>query len=776
VKQRYLLDILRMRHILETVEMICDVEPESEGEEHLRAGMQSLLSRNLSTTLRGYLMSGRVKDALLVAQRCARGALPVDPRDTVRLVSETAPADDVLVWIKRGVVPRLLGQCSGVAAVVEELLRRAAELEKRTGNPFEALKYLSLAKELSTSLGLGEDTAVAVLQTQVETLHGQLSLQKALWELWQDEITLEEVVELGLKGVIFDRLDSADERTLLTDLEDKVRPLAEQFRGNLDLFLTEWVEETIASKIVQAGGNEEAAGEGEDEGSCTLSRLVLVASAICNRNIQAKIVLALMQMPVLEDISLQDTTDVGKRAGAATGHTASTRLLCDLASRAVDYIDGATRDALTEATKLLRIKALAADYGVENFDPRNSKQVRATVIIIASSLHREHSVRDAVEFASSWGSKSVDMASVLTRAVIQRCLNRSSVDLKNARFEEDIKGAVSFLPEELVRVVLDDVLSFLLDDLDEVSQEIDFDPAAAIAASGAEGKSTYTDAMYRAHMDVRAAIVLAAHYLDVTRANADFFSSAPAVKVVGEGAGSSCDSAPKERSGAPESWDSWISAELLLNLRRIATLQTSHRVFLSTSDLTNAGICQEIVAKHAAHRVKLLLAALPAETGPLPVESSPLDAHCRKACALLNVCPTYFTHIAMKLLVDASRTVSVNQICTTAPRNGHASSSQSLYVFIVQELAMEVAKSLSQEKIMHSTSLAQLLVNAQDGGTVAGGSGGVLESDAEAEKEAELLLDAATTLCTIAAKKASYLICGDVSVTVEFVIINYWVL
>jgi hypothetical protein len=66
---------------------------------------------------------------------------------------------------------------------------------------------------------------------------------------------------------------------------------------------------------------------------------------------------------------------------------------------------------------------------------------------------------------------------------------------------------------------------------------------------------------------------------------------------------------------------------------------------------------------------------------------------------------------------------------------------------------MEVAKSLSQEKILHSTSLAQLLVSAQDGGAHVGGSGGALESDVEAEKEAELLLDAATTLCTIAAKK-----------------------
>ena len=67
---------------------------------------------------------------------------------------------------------------------------------------------------------------------------------------------------------------------------------------------------------------------------------------------------------------------------------------------------------------------------------------------------------------------------------------------------------------------------------------------------------------------------------------------------------------------------------------------------------------------------------------------------------------------------------------------------------------MEVAKSLSQEKIMHSTSLAQLLVNSQDG-SHSGSSGASVDSDIQAEREAELLLEAATTLCAIAAKKVS---------------------
>jgi hypothetical protein len=63
---------------------------------------------------------------------------------------------------------------------------------------------------------------------------------------------------------------------------------------------------------------------------------------------------------------------------------------------------------------------------------------------------------------------------------------------------------------------------------------------------------------------------------------------------------------------------------------------------------------------------------------------------------------------------------------------------------------MEVAKTLSREKIMHSTSLAQVLVTSHDGGN---SSGETQESDAAADREASLLLDAAVTLCAIAAKK-----------------------
>lgn len=70
---------------------------------------------------------------------------------------------------------------------------------------------------------------------------------------------------------------------------------------------------------------------------------------------------------------------------------------------------------------------------------------------------------------------------------------------------------------------------------------------------------------------------------------------------------------------------------------------------------------------------------------------------------------------------------------------------------------MELAASLSREKTMHSSSLPLLLSSASDGLTLGSGgeSGQSADNDDEAEREASLLLDAAVTLCAIAAKKAN---------------------
>jgi hypothetical protein len=642
-KQRHLLEILRLHHLLETARML----PSANGEEEsaLRLSMCALLPENLPAALRQQLSAGRADAALIIIQRCVRGGLPLSPAETVRLIPLECPVEHVLAWL-RAVVPRLATDGSnGATVLAAELLGRAHQLEAALKRPFEALQCVAFAQNLIAQLSAEITAGAGALVSKVRTVWEQLSLQKALWECWQDEITLKEVAELGLKGVIFDRIDGADESNLTNDIADHVAPIVAQFNGNLSAMLQDWIAETISSKIVVAGGDDEV-DDATSEGHCTLSRLVRVAAAIPDRGTQARVVLTLLQMPVLEDLSLQGSSSataggVGQAAQHQSNPTASTRLLCELAAQSLDSVDGVTRDALTEATKLLVIKALAAEYGVENFDPRNSKQVRSVLILIANSVHRPGAIRDAVKFAVSWGGRSVDMTAVLTRAVILRCSEASLFAAQESKFEDQLRVALSQLPEESMTVVLDDALTYLLSDLEEACAEIDYDPAQVDGA---------LDEMHtRAAMDLRSALMLTAHFLDSTRADA-----APGTR----------------RVRYVDRKDEWITSDLLLQLRRLATLQTAHGVYLSLAELRNEGVCQSIVAALAQHRVELLLAcvgnggdrgvgAQKAEA-QLTADNSPLDAVSRKACALLNVCPTYLTHTAMKLLVEAGKTVRLS--------------------------------------------------------------------------------------------------------------------
>jgi hypothetical protein len=636
---------------------------EEANEETLRHGMCDLLPGNLPDTLRAHLAAGRVRQALLLTQRCVRGALPMEPAEAVRAIPLTCDADQVDQWVKVGVVPRICSttnnhRCGapGLVSVAAELVTRAAALEEATGSPFDALKCVALARSLTASLSFAPGTAKPALMNEGEALFTNLTLQKALWEHWQDEIRLEEVVDLGLKGVIFDRIDATEEGSLVNDLAEKVAPVADLFSASLDQLLEEWIKETIASKIVSAGGGEDDLA-GDEQGTCTLSRLVLVASAMRDRSAQAKVVLALLQMPVLEDLTIQSATAATESEGAASctapathnNHAACTRLLCELASQALDFVDGVTRDALVEATKLLKIKALAADYGIENFDPRNSKQVRSVVILMASSLHRRTAVSDAVHFAASWGGNSVDMTAVLTRAVVQRCSDSSPFASQGGSFEDRLKAALTQLPAAQVEIVVDDALTFLLDDLEDVSDEIDFTPDSV-----ADVSTSASEAKLRAEMDVRAALVLTAHYLEITRT--------PVVAHSTDAAGDA-----ERRIRYSEKREDWITADLLARLKRLHTLQTAHGVYLSIADLSDEEACQAIIVAQVKHRVTLLLADVAKSAGSgshaaspaslLTGDNAPLDSHSRKACALLDVRPTFFTHTAMKLLVEASQTV-----------------------------------------------------------------------------------------------------------------------
>lgn len=661
VKQRCLLEILRLHHLLETADMLrlrsSRDEPDA-SEEQVRLSLLSLTPANVALTLREYLQRGQLRQALLVVQRCVRDALPLQLAEAVQLPPDDCVLEDFIAWVRDGVVHRLTffnasaeghaAPLDGVVAVAKELLKRAIVAEEKFGSPVTAVRLASLSKELLASTPSAASLACAHLIEEVRTLYGNLHLQEVIWERWDDRVRLEEVVSLGLQGLVFDRIDCTDEAALVADLRSNILPLVQDFHGDADQLLSAWINETISTRIVLAGEEEAQEGNGNDDSTCTLSRLVKVASVIVDRSVQAKIILVLLQMPVMEELSLRS----GKRSDgqgpakepASSRHLESTRLLCELAAAASAFVSAATREALTEATRLLKVKALAASYGVGSFEPRNSKQVRSVVIIIASSVHRPESILDAIEFASSWGSTSVDMKAVLTRALIQRASNVSLFLANSVRFEDELKNVLDALPEELKRVVVEDALTFLLDDLEGVADHIAYNP------SGKDCEGSDTEFKRKAEMVVRAALHLVSHFLDVVR---------------DDSATGTADASQARRARFLEQNDCWVNSDLLANLKKILTLQTVHNVYLCLVDLSNECICREIVTELAQHRVKLLLtsiAAAPASSSAgdkrLTAENVPLDATSRKVCLLLNICPTYFTHVSMKLLVEASQTVS----------------------------------------------------------------------------------------------------------------------
>jgi len=73
-KQRWLLEILKLHHSLETAELLVGLTPATEEpEEALRKGLHALSSENLANTLRLCLRAGRLQHALLIVRAACAG-------------------------------------------------------------------------------------------------------------------------------------------------------------------------------------------------------------------------------------------------------------------------------------------------------------------------------------------------------------------------------------------------------------------------------------------------------------------------------------------------------------------------------------------------------------------------------------------------------------------------------------------------------------------------------------------------------------------------------
>jgi hypothetical protein len=353
--------------------------------------------------------------------------------------------------------------------LVVELCRRASLSAEALHHPFEALVAAELAVSIASSFSrpLGElPSAMGSIAATSRSLLKHLQIQASVWRNWgsRNRPSLADVEEVGLCGLVRERLWTLkdSEADIAKDVISAIKPVLLEFGYDVDDVLQSWIAVAVSERVVLVDDQNQDQGERSskdcpnhddaEDHCCSLSRLVSVSALIdCPRKRIVSLLL-LFQVPAVDLIeehssalgelgsdkessydkenvkpkchdnlaSVNVDTELKRMEGnqihrgmRKRGGETVTRL-CTLAQAACLLVDAGAAEALTEAIRLRRIKTLAASYGVVSFDPRDRHQIRAVASIIALKGGRVHALRDAMEFASSWGTDSADLSGTAT--------------------------------------------------------------------------------------------------------------------------------------------------------------------------------------------------------------------------------------------------------------------------------------------------------------------------------------------------------------------------
>jgi hypothetical protein len=295
-----------------------------------------------------------------------------------------------------------------------------------------ALKFINTTPNKDPWLSLqaqkdGNQKALATPVGKVQALYQQLRTLCCLRTVYYDAsieeaVSLGSVAEFGLTGLLFNRLWDVEvpssqsveiiAQTLSSvfdkELDSVVKPAAEYFSLNVDDLLKQWIEQSIAERVIVLesmsstnGRSEEDLEEPHDDtdSNVCLWKLTEAVKRIQSISNRADVLLLLLQLPVIADCKqahLGNTaTSVPKTVEDAIG-TVST--LCRAAQECVNMLSSTQtgvestnqqRDKLIEALRLQKIRTVAASYGVVCLDPRDPVQIKSAAYLIASKLDRD---------------------------------------------------------------------------------------------------------------------------------------------------------------------------------------------------------------------------------------------------------------------------------------------------------------------------------------------------------------------------------------------------
>lgn len=588
-------------------------------------------------------------------------------------------AGELATWVQNGLVPNLQahGNHLGIEQCCEYLCAQALSLEFAFGVPFDsaaltnasvavAEKYCPIIMDRKPCVkrfnvhGQNDPENKQALSISLSGLQEALALQAAVWRSWDDRPALRDVLALKLDGLVRNRLldlamdsEEADDNGgsteeeyttfVVDDINNVIRPLVSHFGGSLDAIMLAWVSTILGSALIAYSSTQLAEISAKDESSLVImyARLVSLTSAIEDPNILAAAVLTLWQMSTsssTSSLSLEDDP------GAEEAQARALDRLAGIGSAVYPRVTaGRTKDALQESTRLLRLKSLAASYGIANFDVRNTRQLRGAVNIIATSYWRPKSIPDCIEFAEAWNSISVDLAYILGRALAARAMVREH-DPKVSGVPTDeqppmealekrklLEEAYVLIPEHRRALTVETALSYLVDRLEDICCLLSAEDTAAEDLGALREE---------AGMACGGAVTLGHLHLD-------------------------SDSAWR-RGG-------FIDAPLLADLKRMRFLQSDYGIYLSVSGMGDPEVCRGVAHRLAKDRAKDLISI--SSTGSKPesrnlgskqaigpaeeLQSScpMLAAKTRHACLLMNVSPVFVEYNVISALIKEGEMV-----------------------------------------------------------------------------------------------------------------------
>lgn len=452
-----------------------------------------LLSKysNLSKQINSWkilISQGYLKDANFLRSKISDNFNVFDVNNNIDLVEiiksipTTASIEDIITFYQLNVlsclefIPRNINKELIILKLATTLCSKVDESNELIDTQsFEILATVEMASNLCRLI-----QPISQFQkdeiNKINLLLHNLKIKSSISKVWGLNVSLSDVYSIGLEGFLYNKLWKLFINDMISEVDNVVKPIINEYKLNLDDILVKWIEDAVTNRIITISStdlngslesdynsDDNSAYDDDDDDKDKISRLIIGVSLINDITKRSKSILLLFQVPSLDksimnpiiaSISAFNNFNLDNRDNNTCADALSL-----LSSNIYNDVEISIKDELKEAVRLHRIKMIAQNYGISSFDPRDIKQVRAAVILISSRNNGLQSIKDSIDFVEGWSSCTVDITSILSRAISFR-FTQISLEYDN---DNELVKLINLIPTSRLMVVIEDACMYLID-------------------------------------------------------------------------------------------------------------------------------------------------------------------------------------------------------------------------------------------------------------------------------------------------------------------------